>query len=137
MLETFWVERTERDGRPASGPCSILVVGDFEVMMFDCFGADLGHFHVSARQSFGRGVELSGRVYMAETTVADQIDRMCFELLRNGQHYLGTSARRAVRRTTLDETALRTACDAARVAMAELERQLRPGDRRHQAVASA
>ncbi len=55
------------------GPgASVYVLGD-EVMRFDCFGSDLGHYHFNVRQSRFVPNGESTRIYFSPGSVEDHI----------------------------------------------------------------
>jgi hypothetical protein len=121
-LDVFW--KSLDRGR---GPAAALFVHGDEVLRFDCFGPERGHYH--AVDGSRRGANRR-RVYFEEATVEDQIERSLSELRQNLAGYLGRNPRRSIRRLTVDSEALALACDQARARMHELLRtvpELRAG----------
>ena len=65
------------------GPGASIYIRDDEVMRFDCFGSDLGHYHFNIRQAkfFVNGEKT--RIFFPEGTVQDHIDQAAVQLRRN------------------------------------------------------
>lgn len=67
-MEVYWVSEPVGPGPGAS----VYVLGD-EVMRFDCFGSDLGHYHFNVRQSRFVPNGESTRIYFSPGSVEDHI----------------------------------------------------------------
>lgn len=106
---TFWLD--ERIGGGGTGPCLSLYCRGLEILRFDCFGEDLGHFHLTAFMPWWKRGK---RFWFAEKTAEAQIERTIFELTRNLQAYLRLNPRGKVRRMRVDEAAMAAACGEAR-----------------------
>lgn len=63
-----------------TGPAVILKVFNEEILKFDCFGKEKGHYHIAPHYHF--------RIYFIEETVEEQIHRTIKELEMNGLRYL-------------------------------------------------
>lgn len=63
------------------GPAVIFKVYDTELLKFDCFGKDKGHYHLSP--DYGR------RVFFKESSALEQINRTSLELKNNLHRFLG------------------------------------------------
>jgi hypothetical protein len=62
------------------GPAVILKAYGQEILKFDCFGKEKGHYHIAPNYDF--------RIYFVEETIIDQIHRTIQELEINGLRYL-------------------------------------------------
>lgn len=78
------------------GPAVILQAFDLEILKFDCFGKDKGHYHIAPHYDF--------RIYFIEETVPDQIKRTINELRLNGFRYLKNQKDPRFKSFTLDES---------------------------------
>ena len=106
LLEVCW-----KDLAAGRGPAaSLFVLGD-EVLRFDCFGRDLGHYHAELVQP----ERAERRLYFPEATVEEQVERALFELTRNLDYYLQRNPRREIRHLAVDRAGLEKACAEARV----------------------
>lgn len=63
-----------------AGPAVILKAFGQEILKFDCFGKEKGHYHISPNYGF--------RILFVEQTVPKQIQRTIQELKVNGMRYL-------------------------------------------------
>jgi hypothetical protein len=63
-----------------TGPAVILKAFGQEILKFDCFGKEKGHYHIAPNYEF--------RIYFVEETVSEQIKRTIKELETNGLRYL-------------------------------------------------
>lgn len=77
------------------GPALILKSRGKEIMKFDCFGKDDGHYHVAPHYNF--------RIFFPEEKAMDQIKRTGFELRRNAQKYLALQSDEKIRQIKIDE----------------------------------
>jgi hypothetical protein len=104
-LHAFW--KVLPIGR---GPAFSLFIDQDEILRFDCFGKDEGHFHAH----FEGGWHASqSRIYFFEASESAQIDRVEFELLNNLDYFLQRHPWSRIRGTQLDRAGLETACAAA------------------------
>ncbi|WP_290480459.1 MULTISPECIES: hypothetical protein [unclassified Hyphomonas] len=104
-LHVFW--KVLPIGR---GPAFSLFIHEDEVLRFDCFGEDEGHYHAH----FERGWSAAQtRLYFFEASESEQIDRVEFELLNNLDYYLQRHPWARIRAVRLDRGQLETACAAA------------------------
>jgi len=90
VIDVFW--KILPIGR---GPALSLYVLGHEVLKFDCFGRDEGHFHAEFILPEGAA---ENRIFMGEPTVAGQIDRTLYELERNVSYFLERHPHADVRR---------------------------------------
>jgi hypothetical protein len=103
---------------PPTGPgiaASLVAFGD-EIMRFDCLGAKKAHMHINMKQTRGFPAEHK-RLYYRETSITEQIDRSCFELLNNLEYALNTNVSRRVRRLSVSESRLQECVDFTRAEM--------------------
>jgi len=82
-LEVFW--KALEIGR---GPAVSLVVHGREVMKFDCFGGERGHFHIYYGPLAYLKDPSRQRLYFYEKSIDEQIERSIFELRTNIFYYL-------------------------------------------------
>lgn len=92
------------------GPAFSLFMHDEEVLRFDCFGKDNGHYHASFE--YGASARQS-RLYLGEPSADLQISRVEFELLHNLGYYLQRHPWHRIRSTDIDTDNLKKACDVA------------------------
>lgn len=108
-MEVYWVSEPVGPGPGAS----IYIKGD-EVMRFDCFGSNLGHYHFNIRQSkYVPAGELT-RIYFPEGTVQDHIDNAVIQLRRNLDYGRGMNLDPQVRTVKLDQEAIDHSADVMR-----------------------
>lgn len=139
VMETYWVE-------PPVGPgpgASIDLCGD-EVMRFDCFGSDLGHYHFNVRQSKFLPSGETTRIYFPKGTIHDHIQHAAFEFRKNLDYGRGMNLDGRVRAVTIDQDAIDRAAETMKQRMLEslarsppsLEAQLPISSIRHKFVRS-
>jgi hypothetical protein len=109
VMEVYWV--TELFG-PGPG-ASIYIVGD-EVLRFDCFGGDAGHFHFNIRQARYVPQGEMTRVFFAPGTVQEHIDAAAIHLRRNLEYARGMNLDPKVRKIKLDQPSLDRASELMR-----------------------
>lgn len=102
---SFWLNKPK-----ALGPGASLYCHDLEVLRFDCFGAELGHFHLTPL-SMWQATEK--RIRFPELTVQAQIDRTAFELTHNVDYYMQLNPRPRVRKLKIDKDRMIAACREA------------------------
>ena len=108
-IEVFW-----KDMEIGKGPALSLFIENSEVLRFDCFGKDRGHFHVAL---FKPRTTEADRLYFAEATRIGQIDRAVHEITRNLPYYQQRNVIRRVREATIDKGLLAQAAEMARSKM--------------------
>jgi hypothetical protein len=109
FMEVYWVSEPVGPGPGAS----IYIRGD-EVLRFDCFGSDLGHYHFNVRQSrFVPRGELT-RIYFPAGTVQEHIDHAVVQLRRNLDYGRGMNLDPRIRTVVIDQDAIERAADLMR-----------------------
>jgi len=93
------------------GPAIILNIHGHEVAKFDCYGQDVGHYHIQVTEWRRKRVNI---LRLPETTREAQIERAIFELRNNARWYLDRHPLWRVRRVEMDRARLREATDQAR-----------------------
>jgi hypothetical protein len=97
-LEVYW-----REDNLGIGPAASVYIYNREVLRFDCFGEEEGHFHISTPY---KGSISSDRIYYTEKNVEDQIDRTFFEIKTNIFSYVKMHPSKRIRKVYLDKNAL-------------------------------
>ncbi len=111
FVDVYW-----KDVELGKGPSiSVFVLGE-EMMKFDCFGKDRGHFHIAF---FTPGASNVSRMYMPEPTIEDQIERAVFEIRKNINYYLQRNSKRRIRKCVIDAKKLSAVCEKAKSKMYE------------------
>ena len=112
-LAVYW-----KDLPIGKGPCISLYVYDKEILKFDCFGEDRGHYHTNVNQPSlaPRGEE---RLYFSERTIEDQVARSIFEIRRNAAYHLQRNFDPHVTFFKLDRPRLEAALGQAAAKMLE------------------
>ena len=112
-LAVYW-----KDLPIGKGPCVSLYVQDKEILKFDCFGEDRGHYHTNINQPslVPKGEE---RLYFSERTIEDQVTRSIFEIERNAVYHLQRNHDPRVTFFKLDPFRLEAACREAKAKMLE------------------
>lgn len=121
VLEAYWLNAPVGPGPAAS----LYALGD-EVMRFDCLGAQRGHMHLNMKQSRGFPGGGSARIYFAEQTFEQQIDRSCFELEHNLAYALKLNASARLRRLQPTQEEIAAAARFLYTQMHELLSRLNP-----------
>jgi hypothetical protein len=111
-LVTFWLD--ERIGGGGTGVCLSVFCHGFEVLRFDCFGGDRGHFHITTFTPWAIFGCDERRLRFPEGSTAEQVERALFEIRENLDFYLQLNPRRCVRKVRIDSATRRRACAAAR-----------------------
>jgi hypothetical protein len=75
IFQVYW-----KSFQVGTGPAVILKAFGQEILKFDCFGKEKGHYHIAPNYEF--------RIYFVEETVSEQIQRTIKELEINGLRYL-------------------------------------------------
>ncbi len=102
-IRVSWKDR--ENGR---GPWAALHVDGEEVLRFDCFGVNRGHYHVYPARSHEDGDEQWHREF-GDLTTDVQIELSVREIVEHAQRHLAGSASVAVRSVRLDPSRLTTA----------------------------
>ena len=112
-LAVYW-----KDLPIGKGPCVSLYVHDKEILKFDCFGEDRGHYHANMDQTslIPKGEE---RLYFKERSIEDQVERSIFEIQRNAAYHLQRNFDPRITRFKLDRARLETASREAKQKMLE------------------
>ena len=124
FMEVYWVS-------PPVGPgpgASIYIIDD-EVMRFDCFGSDAGHYHFNIRQSKFLPNGEKTRIFFPDGTVEDQIENATVQLRRNLDYGRGLNTDPRIRAVKIDQTAVDEAAEWMRdelLGIAAVERDIRP-----------
>jgi hypothetical protein len=109
FMEVYWV-----DEPVGPGPGASIYINNDEVMRFDCFGSDLGHYHFNIRQSrFVPSGELT-RIYFPISSVPEQIDNAVMQFRRNLDYGRGMNLDPKVRAVKIDQPAIDRAADLMR-----------------------
>lgn len=108
-LVVFWKDLTI-----GKGPAVSLVIHEQEVMKFDCFGPEKGHFHVEFHCP---STTRENRIYFFENTTNRQIERSIFEIKKYSQYYIQRHPCERIRKTQFSNKALQKACDEAQTQM--------------------
>ena len=111
FLEVYW--KILEIGK---GPAVTLVVYDYEILRFDCFGKEKGHYHIMLREYENKSEQ---RIYFPEKTVEEQIDRTVFEITGNLYYYIHRNPIRKVRNMKISEDRLWEAARQAKIKMYE------------------
>lgn len=88
------------------GPALILKAYGKEILKFDCFGKNDGHFH--AAPDYGK------RIFFEEQTASAQIEQTESELKANAQFYLESQEEVRIRKIKIDQENFKTAIDVAK-----------------------
>lgn len=89
-LEVYW--KVLKIGK---GPAVILKAFDKEVVKFDAFGKDKGHYHIAPHYHF--------RIFFPEEKATDQIKRTSLELRINAQKYLKQQPEKKIKKLKIDQ----------------------------------
>lgn len=88
------------------GPALILRAHKKEILKFDCFGKDDGHFH--AAPNYGK------RIFFDEQSAMAQIDRTTSELKKNAQSHLKNQKETEIYKMEIDQEKFIDAVEDAR-----------------------
>lgn len=103
-LEVFW-----KDLPHGRGPALSVFILDQEILKFDCFGPEDGHYHTPCFDPS----KTESRLFMPESTIEAQIQRTRFEIMRNLAYYQSRATDKRVRRFVPDLSALEYSLDRA------------------------
>ncbi len=96
------------------GPAVSLYAFEFQILRFDCFGANDGHFHLLLGWPSPASED---RIWLPEPNATAQVERTMFELTKNVTYYLERHNDERVRRLQLEPQAWSAACTHAREKM--------------------
>ena len=85
------------------GPAVTLNIYNNEILKFDCFGKNDGHYHISPKYN--------KRIYFEEETAFQQIEKTSSELRDNIKKYLAINTDKEVREITINQQKLDNAVD--------------------------
>ncbi len=88
------------------GPAVILYIYNKEVLKFDCFGKEKGHYHVDFYKQNGTK---ENRIFFTENRASKQIERTVFELNTNLDYYLQRSKDQCIRDIYIEKNNLEEA----------------------------
>lgn len=114
-MEVYWLVFNNQAGPAAS----VYAFGD-ELMRFDCFGRENGHFHLNMRQSKLYPGGGSARIYLSMGSVDDQIREAGFWLSHNLKYATTTNRSSRIRSLVVDAEALADAAQRMMGIMFEL-----------------
>lgn len=95
-FDIYWKDT----GKVGIGPTVAVYAKQREVLRFDCFGADLGHFHIFNRTD--RPKATADRLFFQEESRVAQIDRTLWELENNLASYLQLHSDPGIRNMLLE-----------------------------------
>ena len=101
---------------PAAGPCCSVFVLGHELIKFDCYEGELGHFHVALPARAG---STSNILRFGVSTIEQQIERTAFELSHNLIYYCERCVHPQVRTFELNQPAVSEAVPKIRQALSE------------------
>jgi hypothetical protein len=109
FMEVYWVAEPV-----GPGPGASIYIHNDEVLRFDCFGSDLGHYHFNIRQSrFVPSGELT-RIYFPPGTVPEHIENAAMQFRRNLDYGRGMNLDPKVRGVKIDAAAIDRAAELMR-----------------------
>jgi hypothetical protein len=109
FMQVYWVAEPV-----GPGPGASIYIHSDEVMRFDCFGSDLGHYHFNIRQAkYLPSGELT-RILFPEGSVEDHVDHAVVQLRRNLDYGRGLNVDPKVRAVKLDQAAIERAAETMR-----------------------
>lgn len=91
------------------GPAVTLNAFDKEILKFDCFGKEKGHFHIYPYEQL--------RIFFTEDNARSQCDRTFNEITCNGARYIKQFPNRAIKELDVDHEKLEEAAMKARKIM--------------------
>ncbi len=101
FMEVYWVAPPV-----GPGPGASIYIRDDEVMRFDCFGADLGHYHFNVRQAKFFPDGETTRIFFPAGTVQDHIENAVVQLRRNLDYGRGMNTDARIRAVRIDQRAV-------------------------------
>lgn len=112
-LAVYW-----KDLSIGKGPCASLYVYDKEILKFDCFGENQGHYHTNMNQP-SLAPQGEERLYFFERTIEDQVARSIFEIQTNAAYHFQRNFDPRITFFKLDRPRLDIACREAKAKMLE------------------
>lgn len=99
------------------GPAVVMKAFDKEIMKFDCFGENDGHYHIAPHYQF--------RIYFLEKTVSEQINRTVAELRTNGLRYLSLQKNPEIRSIKPSPAKYNSAIDSVEEMLTHFQRTVK------------
>ena len=103
VSEDFYIDVFWKELPIGVGPALSVYLFGYEVLKFDCFGKDKGHFHV---KSMVPEKNTDSRIFFYEESREAQIEHTLYELLHNLTYYQIRSPQKGVRDLTIDHRKL-------------------------------
>jgi len=101
------------------GPAVILYIYNKEILKFDCFGKEKGHYHVDFYKLNGSKED---RIFFIENRASEQIERTVFELNTNLNYYLQRNKDHRIRDVHIEQNNLEKALVLVKSKMIEFLR---------------
>ena len=101
------------------GPAVILYIYNKEILKFDCFGKEKGHYHIDFYKLNGAK---ENRIFFLEHSALEQIDRTVFELRTNLNYYLQRNKYQRIRDVHIEQNNLEKALVLVKSKMIEFLR---------------
>jgi len=102
-----------------NGPAVILYIYNKEILKFDCFGKEKGHYHVDFYKLNGSKED---RIFFIENRASEQIERTVFELNTNLNYYLQRNKDHRIRDVHIEQNNLEKALVLVKSKMIEFLR---------------
>ncbi len=106
-FQVYW--KVEEIGK---GPAVVVFIFGEEILKFDCFGKDKGHYHIKGNKGAFRK-----RIFFEESNASEQIDKTIAELNNNLKIYLQLNNRQKVKELDIDQKNLEEALFQVRTNM--------------------
>jgi hypothetical protein len=107
------------------GPAVCLFIYNKEVLKFDCFGPNKGHFHITTVHPWKlNNKRRETRIFMMEQDIAAQIERSIFELDKNLHYYLQRHPDPRIRYHNINMQDFRKALDDAKQLMIKFTQEV-------------
>jgi len=101
------------------GPAVILYIYNKEILKFDCFGKEKGHYHVDFYKLNGTK---KNRIFFTENRASEQIEKTVFELNTNLNYYLQRNKDHRIRDVHIEQNNLEKALVLVKSKMIEFLR---------------
>jgi alpha-ketoglutarate-dependent taurine dioxygenase len=108
------IKISRKDRHNGKGPAAGVLAAGEEVLRFDCFGPNRGHYHVYPKRQYPGA---PGPIYFTEDSIEAQIDLSVREILENTQRYLRSGPTDSIRNIQIDPDRLAHACSEMRIRM--------------------
>jgi hypothetical protein len=120
ILKVFW-----KNIAIGCGPAVCLFIYNKEVLKFDCFGPNKGHFHITTVHPWKlNNKRRETRLYFIEQEITDQINRSIFELDKNLHYYLQRHPDPRIRYHQINMTNYRKALNDAKMLMLKFSKDV-------------